>query len=103
MRNLHERQINKTIEHSLTLSKQSILRQISSKLNITFIVTIDNLPLFFFYRDLTSRPHLAGLQEDLDSAIVIEQRWKNDNLQVTKPKYNVLLSYPNENITNRFQ
>ena len=34
---------------------------------------------------------MAGLPEDLDSAIVIEQRWKNDGLQVTKPKYNVFL------------
>ncbi|CAF4349203.1 unnamed protein product, partial [Adineta steineri] len=51
--------------------------------------------------DLTSRPHLAGLPEDLASAIVIEQRWLNDGLQVTKPKYNVLLSYPDENNPNR--
>ncbi len=79
------------------------MRQISSKLNITFIVTIDNLPLIFFYRDLTSRPHLAGLQEDLDSAIVIEQRWENDGLQVNKPKYNVLLSYPDDNVPNQLE
>jgi hypothetical protein len=52
-------------------------------------------------RDLTSRPHIAGLPEDLDSAVVIEQRWKNDGLQVTKPKYNVLLSYPDDNNPNR--
>ncbi len=52
-------------------------------------------------RDLTSRPHLAGLQEDLDSATVIEQRWLADGLQVNKPRYNVLLSYPDENIPNR--
>jgi hypothetical protein len=87
----------------LILSKQSILRQISSKRNITFIITIDNLSLFFFYRDLTSRPHLAGLQEDLDSATVIEQRWENDGLQVTKLKYNVLLSYPDDNIPNQLE
>ncbi len=52
-------------------------------------------------RDLTSRPHLAGLQEDLDSATVVEQRWLNDSLQVNKPRYNVLLSYPDENNPNR--
>ena len=44
---------------------------------------------------------MAGLPEDLESAIVIEQRWKNDGLQVTKPKYNVLLSYPDDNNPNR--
>ncbi|CAF4516389.1 unnamed protein product, partial [Rotaria sp. Silwood2] len=47
-------------------------------------------------KDLTSRPHMAGLPEDLESAQVIEQRWINDGLQVTKPKYNVLLSYPDD-------
>ncbi len=44
---------------------------------------------------------MAGLPEDLDSARVIEERWKNDGLQVTKPRYNVLLSYPDENNPNR--
>jgi hypothetical protein len=44
---------------------------------------------------------MAGLPEDLDSATVIEQRWINDGLQVTKPKYNVLLSYPNDTNPNR--
>jgi hypothetical protein len=44
---------------------------------------------------------MAGLPEDLESAIVIEQRWNNDGLQVTKPKYNVLLSYPDDNNPNR--
>ncbi|CAF5163578.1 unnamed protein product, partial [Rotaria sp. Silwood1] len=52
-------------------------------------------------KDLTSRPHLADLPEDLESAEVIEQRWKTDGLQVTKPKYNVLLSYPDNNNPNR--
>jgi hypothetical protein len=45
---------------------------------------------------------MAGLPEDLESATVIEQRWINDGLQVTKPKYNVLLSYPDNNNPNRF-
>ena len=44
---------------------------------------------------------MAGLQEDLDSAVVIENRWKNDGLEVTKPKYNVLLSYPDNSTVNR--
>ncbi|CAF4531846.1 unnamed protein product, partial [Rotaria socialis] len=51
--------------------------------------------------DLTSRPHIAGLPEDLESAQVIEERWKRDGLQVTKPRYNVLLSYPDDNRPNR--
>ena len=44
---------------------------------------------------------MAGLPEDLDSAKVIEDRWKKDGLQVTKTKYNVLLSYPDDNRPNR--
>jgi hypothetical protein len=44
---------------------------------------------------------MAGLPEDLNSAKVVEQRWINDGLQVTKPKYNVLLSYPDDNNPNR--
>ncbi|CAF3898358.1 unnamed protein product, partial [Rotaria sp. Silwood1] len=51
--------------------------------------------------DLTSQPHLAGLAEDLESAEVIEKRWLNDGFEVTKPRYNVLLSYPDENNPNR--
>ncbi|CAF4049820.1 unnamed protein product, partial [Rotaria magnacalcarata] len=39
--------------------------------------------------------------EDLESAQVIEERWKRDGLQVTKPKYNVLLSYPDDDRPNR--
>ena len=39
---------------------------------------------------------MAGLPEDLDSALVIEARWKADGLQVFKPRYNVLLSYPDD-------
>ena len=45
---------------------------------------------------------MAGLQEDLDSAVVVENRWLADGLQVYKPRYNVLLSYPDDNIPNRF-
>ena len=44
---------------------------------------------------------MAGLPEDLASAEVIKQRWKNDGLEVTKTKYNVLLSYPQDNNPNR--
>ena len=57
----------------------------------------------FPFRNLTSVPHLAGLPEDLDSANVIEQRWKEDGLDVYKPKYNALFSYPDENNPNRFE
>ena len=45
---------------------------------------------------------MAGLPEDLESAELIEQRWKADGLNVTKPKYNVLLSYPDQNNPNRY-
>jgi len=98
---LHGKQIHKITRHLLILFKQLILKQILSKINITFISTKTIYDSFLF-RDLTSRPHLAGLPEDLESATVIEQRWINDSLQVTKSKYNVLLSYPDENNPNRF-
>lgn len=57
---------------------------------------------FHMNRDLTSRPHIAGLPEDLASAEVIEERWKKDGLKVFKPKYNVLLSYPDDNNVNQY-
>lgn len=44
---------------------------------------------------------MAGLPEDLESAEVIEKRWKQDGLTVFKSRYNVLLSYPDENNPNR--
>jgi hypothetical protein len=44
---------------------------------------------------------MAGLPEDLDSAKVIEERWKKDGLEVTKSRYNVLLSYPQDDKPNR--
>ena len=78
------KQINKIIKHLLILFKQPILKQILSKLNITF--SFQQKKIIFhtlLSRDLTSRPHIAGLPEDLDSAKVIEERWKNDGLQVT--------------------
>ncbi|CAF1640902.1 unnamed protein product [Rotaria sordida] len=67
----------------------------------TFINSIQPANIEANLKDLTSRPHMAGLPEDLESAQVIEQRWKSDGLQVTKPKYNVLLSYPDNNNPNR--
>ncbi|CAF0721862.1 unnamed protein product [Adineta steineri] len=67
----------------------------------TFISSIQSANIEANLKDLTSRPHLGGLPEDLASAIVIEQRWINDGLKVTKPKYNVLLSYPDDNYPNR--
>ena len=44
---------------------------------------------------------MAGLEEDRLSAEVIEKRWKEDGLAVTKPMYKVLLSYPDTNTPNR--
>ncbi len=44
---------------------------------------------------------MAGLPEDLASAEFIEEKWKNDGLEVFKPKYNVLLSYPQDDVPNR--
>ena len=44
---------------------------------------------------------MAGLPEDKESAEFIEQRWREHGLTVFKPKYNVLLSYPNDSFPNR--
>ncbi len=93
------KQIVEIIKHLLILFKRLISKQILSILTL-----FDHNIIFYIkqiYRDLTSRPHMAGLPEDLESAQVIEQRWKNDGLYVTKPKYNVLLSYPDQNNPNR--
>ncbi len=99
---LHVKQINKIIKRLLIQSKRLELRRISSKLTINNHKE-NNLLYCYFCRNLTSRPHMAGLQEDLDSAEFIEQRWKDDGLQVNKPRYNVLLSYPDQNTPNRFE
>lgn len=47
---------------------------------------------------MSSRAHMAGLPEDLESAEFIEKRWIDDGLTVFKTKYDVLLSYPS-NVT----
>ncbi|CAF4768009.1 unnamed protein product [Rotaria sp. Silwood1] len=67
----------------------------------TFIDSIQAANIEANLKDLTSRPHIAGQLEDLQSAQVIEKQWKLDGLQVTKSKYNVLLSYPNDTELNR--
>ncbi|CAF3975191.1 unnamed protein product [Rotaria sp. Silwood2] len=78
-----------------------ITRQENQQNYQTFINSIQAANIEAYLKDLASRPHIAGLPEDLESAQVIEQRWINDGLQVTKPKYNVLLSYPDDNNPNR--
>ena len=46
---------------------------------------------------------MAGCPEDLESAEVVERRWIDDGLDVFKPRYKVLLSYPDEDNPNRFE
>ncbi|CAF3690344.1 unnamed protein product [Rotaria sp. Silwood1] len=67
----------------------------------TFIDSIEAANIEANLKNLTSRSHMAGLLEDLESAQVIEEQWKLDGLQVTQPKYNVLLSYPDDSELNR--
>ncbi|CAF0745500.1 unnamed protein product [Adineta steineri] len=87
---------------SSTIAKYDYLTRNADQQNYqTFISSIQSANIEANLKDLTSRPHMAGLPEDLASAIVIEQRWINDGLKVTKPKYNVLLSYPDDNNPNR--
>ncbi|CAF1344379.1 unnamed protein product [Rotaria sp. Silwood1] len=66
----------------------------------TFIDSIEAANIEANLKNLTSRSHTAGLLEDLESAQVIEEQWKLDGLQVTKPKYNVLLSYPDDSFSS---
>ncbi|CAF1435963.1 unnamed protein product [Rotaria sp. Silwood1] len=68
----------------------------------TFIDSIEAANIEANLKNLTSRSHMAGLLEDLESAQVIEEQWKLDGLQVTQPKYNVLLSYPDDSELNRY-
>ncbi|CAF5216524.1 unnamed protein product, partial [Rotaria magnacalcarata] len=91
-----------TKEVTNTPWKHSYVPRHTSQQNYqTFIRSIQAENIEANLKDLTSRPHMAGLPEDLESAQVIEERWKRDGLQVTKPKYNVLLSYPDNNKPNR--
>ncbi|CAF1392354.1 unnamed protein product [Rotaria sordida] len=87
---------------SNTSSKYDRLTKPADQRNYqTFINSIQPANIEANLKDFTSRPHIAGLPEDLESAQVIEQRWKSDGLQVTKLKYNVLLSYPDNNNPNQ--
>ncbi|CAF1148812.1 unnamed protein product [Rotaria sp. Silwood1] len=92
--------INKQQTHAI-LKYDRLTRQADQQNYQTFIDSIQAANIETNLKDLTSRPHLAGLPEDLESAQVIEQRWITDGLKVTKPKYNVLLSYPDDNNPNR--
>ncbi|CAF3467962.1 unnamed protein product [Rotaria sp. Silwood1] len=92
--------INKQQTHAI-LKYDRLTRQADQQNYQTFIDSIQAANIETNLKDLTSRPHLAGLPEDLESAQVIEQRWITDGLNVTKPKYNVLLSYPDDNNPNR--
>ncbi|CAF1474642.1 unnamed protein product, partial [Adineta steineri] len=91
----------KKTQHNATWKHDKLTRQAVHQNYHTFVSSIHATNIEANLKDLTSRPHLAGLPEDLASAIVIEQRWIKDGLQVTKPKYNVLLSYPDENNPNQ--
>ncbi|CAF5023344.1 unnamed protein product, partial [Rotaria sp. Silwood1] len=82
--------INKQQTHAI-LKYDRLTRQADQQNYQTFIDSIQAANIETNLKDLTSRPHLAGLPEDLESAQVIEQRWITDGLKVTKPKYNVLL------------
>ena len=47
------------------------------------------------YRNLTSKPHLAGTPADLEQAEVMKQIWLDQGLdRVDIVGYDVLLSYP---------
>lgn len=88
-------------ESTVDYKYSQLTRQVDEKNYKTFIDSINANNIEANLKDLTSRPHMAGLPEDLDSAVVIENRWKQDGLTVFKPRYNVLLSYPNETFVNR--
>ncbi|CAF4274049.1 unnamed protein product, partial [Rotaria sp. Silwood2] len=78
-----------------------IIRQANPEHYKNFIDSIQAAKIEANLKNLTSHSHLAGLAEDLESAESIEEQWKRDGLQVTKTKYNVLLSYPDDNKPNR--
>ncbi|CAF2097700.1 unnamed protein product [Rotaria magnacalcarata] len=86
---------------SMSTKYAHLTRQADPQNYQTFISSVRAANIETDLKDLTSRPHIAGLPEDLESAQVIEERWKRDGLQVTKPKYNVLLSYPDDDRPNR--
>ena len=53
------------------------------------------------YRNLTSKPHLAGTPADLEQAEVMKQIWLDQGLdRVDIVGYDVLLSYPAEDDPN---
>ncbi|UJR30817.1 hypothetical protein I4U23_018335 [Adineta vaga] len=93
--------IKKTATTTTTWKYDRLTRAADPQNYQTFINSIQASNIENNLKDLTSRPHMAGLPEDLESAEVIEKRWLDYGLQVTKPRYNVLLSYPDNNNPNR--
>ena len=57
---------------------------------------------YIFYRELTSKPHIAGREQD-DEVLVklIEESWKSNEFDSVRVyPYEVLLSYPEQNNSN---
>ena len=60
--------------------------------------------IFLFYsRTFSSVPHLAASPRDVEMAGIIESLWKQYGFEVELPTYEVLLSYPKKNSSNKVQ
>ena len=61
--------------------------------------------IFFIFhsRTFSSVPHLAASPRDVEMAGIIESLWKQYGFEVELPTYEVLLSYPKKNTSNKVQ
>lgn len=72
---------------------------------IKFTYVLHSSPIFHsFHREFSSAPHLAASPRDMEMAKIIEKLWKEHGFdEVELPKYEVLLSFPNNTTPNKVQ
>lgn len=67
-------------------------------------LTFNGLIFFFFHsRMFSSAPHLAASPRDVEMAGIIKRLWEQYGFEVELPTYEVLLSYPKKNTSNKVQ
>ena len=68
--------------------------------NVILMFEIEKF-VFFSFRILTEKPHLAGTPADKENAEYVKEQWDKHGLDSAKVvPYNVLLSYPEKDQPN---
>ncbi|CAB4018043.1 Hypothetical predicted protein, partial [Paramuricea clavata] len=67
------------------------------------LAVLDSKAIENISRTFSSVPHLAASPRDVEMAGIIERLWKQYGFEVELPTYEVLLSYPKKNTSNKVQ